>query len=283
MQKRAFSAVLVFSLFFLLVGASSCNPQNETAPEKSDTVKTDSAATPEIEKDPQPVAVTTKTSIGDTADYKIPVLSATNNIFYRYCKNEINLDVPRAWSDHQMRVSATGAAVLPSKADDRRFVIVPGGQNTELRISTSNTGSYTERTKVLYNVIDAPKPVIGLIVNGIEYTSGPVSKNSRIIMRVYPDKEFMAAFPQDAQYEISTIDVTAQLSLGAPTRINLLGTKGQDATNGISVSLGQQAKQARPGTVIFIQAEKVYRKNFQGMIMPVDLRHNEKTIMLMIK
>ena len=57
-----------------------------------------------------------------------------------------------------------------------------------------------------------------MAVNG-KVTSGstPVSKNSKVQIRLEPDADFKSALPADANYGITSIDVLAQLSLGPPT------------------------------------------------------------------
>ncbi len=113
-------------------------------------------------------------------------------------------------------------------------------------------------------------------------TSGatPVSKYSRVQIKVVPDPEFKAALPDDAKYGVTSVDVLAGLSLGPPTKVNAV-KGGLCHSKPINVSLGAKVRSAPPNTKVYIRINEIYRKNFQNKNLP-DKRFSEAERMLSI-
>ncbi len=83
------------------------------------------------------------------------------------------------------------------------------------------------------------------------------------MVRLKPDNDFASALPGDARYTIGTIDLLAQKSLGAPTKVGGTSGGGKDAVKGLPVETGGALKSEVPGTKIYFKIDHIYRINFQ--------------------
>ncbi len=206
--------------------------------------------------------------------------AAINNLYFN-CGNVININFPE--NTQNINVTASSAAVLPNRADKRKYSIVPTAKTCDLKMNYSVNGKNVETTRK-YKVIISPKPTVSVLVNGMEYNGlSPVSKRSNILVKLRPDADFMAALPRDARYEITKVDLLAQRSLGAPSKIGTFSGDGQDASKGISIPLGSRLGQDPPGTKIFISIDKVYRINFENKREEIRLSDLEKVVSFMIR
>ena len=192
-----------------------------------------------------------------------------SNTMYRNCGNDFLIKVPGLGDLYNPRISASSAQVIPSKKTREKFRIVPTGRDTRVTVNSITNGHSIKIGDVDYKVINPPKPSISMAVNGKPYNGLiPVSANSQIEVRVEPDPDFSANYPNDAMYGITSIDVLAQLSLGPPTVVNQVNTAGRDATEPIAIPLGTRVRQAKKGTTIMIRLNEVYRVNFLKKRIP---------------
>lgn len=196
---------------------------------------------------------------------EVVITSASVQNLYWNCGNTINVDVPALGEFYDPRFKATSAKVLPSKSDKKKVTIVPTGKTCVLTVSSMTNGQNIKIDDVKYKVIKPPKPSIQLIVNGKEYNgASPISKKSSARVRLKADSDFKAALPKDARYMINRIDLLAQRSLGAPSKVASASGNGKDALKGVPVAIGNKLKSDAPGTKIYFKIDKVYRINFQN-------------------
>ena len=216
---------------------------------------------------------------------EVVINSATVQNLYRECANDVTIDVPALGNFYNPKVSVSSGSVTTSPQNKKLFRVIPTGKKCEVRVSNVMNGATTSIGSVLYNVIAPPRPAIDMAVNG-KQTNGsvPVPKNSRIQVRIVPDPEFRAALPSDARYEISKITVKAQLSLGPPETVNNINLSGRDATKAIQVRLGSRVQQAPANTKIYLEVDKIYRKNFQNKLIEERLFSlADKTLSLVVR
>jgi hypothetical protein len=118
---------------------------------------------------------------------------------------------------------------------------------------------------IKYKVIKPPKPSIVLTVNGQTYNgASAISSKSNCVVKVDADNDFKNALPKDARYMIKRVELLAQRSLGAPSKVSDFSGNGKDAERGIPIALGNSLKSDPPGTKIFFKIDNIYRINFQN-------------------
>lgn len=215
---------------------------------------------------------------------EIVVSSAAIQNLYRDCANDINIDVPALGDLYNPQVTASSGQVITSQKSKREFRVIPTGKKCVVTVNNAIGGKNTKIGDLSYNVIAPPKPTIDMAVNGTRNTGTiPVPKNSRVSLRLVPDEDFKSLLPKDANYEITSVVIKAQLSLGPPETVGTQNLAGQDATKAVTFSLGQRVQQAPGNTKVYIEIEKVNRINFQGKKVEVPMGQQEKTLSLVVK
>ena len=227
-------------------------------------------------------------TINKTAEFvvrkpEVVITSAAIQILYSQCGNDVNIDVPALGDQYNPSVSVNNGSVIPNKKSKKKFRIVPTGRTARVAVSSVTNGQKLLIGNVDYKVIRPPKPGIDMRVNG-KQVKGPVSKSSRVQVRLQADQDFASALPQDARYGIGSVEVKAQLSLGPPTTVNRVNTAGKDALKPINITMGTQVRQARAGTAVYIILNDIYRTNFQNKRI-VDKRFSEveRTLQVVVK
>ncbi len=195
-----------------------------------------------------------------------------SRVLYVFCRNTVTFDTPEAFSD--FKITLDMSQTLKTENNPKKWVIIPRKKGKLTINYKAKLDSIQYEWSEHISVIEPPKPTIQLFING-KITNGmaPVPKNSRFQIKIVPDKDFKALFPEEANYGISSVDVLAQFSLGPPTKVN--SVNGRNANNGdLRVTLGTQVRQARPGTKVFMKINEVYRLNsFKQRI--IDKRFSE--------
>ncbi|MEM6764507.1 MAG: hypothetical protein AAF655_06270, partial [Bacteroidota bacterium] len=211
----------------------------------------------------------------------ISITSAAVQNLYRSCANDVNIDVPALGDFYSPKITASSAQIIPSKKNKTTYRIIPTGRQCVVGVSNVMAGKTTKIGDVNYKVINPPKPSVDMAVNG-KRTSGatPVSKNSRVQIKIVPDPEFKSALPDDSKYGVTSVDVLAGLSLGPPTKVNAV-KGGLCHAKPINVSLGAKVRSAPPNTKVYIRINEIYRRNFQNKNIP-DKRFSEAERMLSI-
>jgi gliding motility-associated protein GldM len=216
---------------------------------------------------------------------EIVITSAAVQNLYRNCGNDVNIDVPALGDAYNPKIEASEATVIPSKAAKIKFRIVPTGKTCNVAVNSITNGQNVRVGVVEYKVIEPPKPGIDMAVNGQRYNGASMVPNtSRAAIKLIPDADFASSLPADARYQIGSIDVLAQLTLGPPTKVNTVNSNGRDATKAIDVPLGTEVRQARPGTKVYIRINNIYRVNFENrQIEDKRFSEVERTLSLVIK
>jgi gliding motility-associated protein GldM len=196
---------------------------------------------------------------------EVVITSASVQNLYSNCGNTINVDCPALGEFYSPKFTATEAQVLTSNTDKRVITIVPTGKTCVLGVSSLTNGQNIKIDDIKYKVIKPPRPEIVLEVLGKEYNGAtPIPGKADCKVKLRPDNDFRNALPKDARYVIDNIDLLAQTSLGAPTKVASFSGNGKDAVAGISVPLGNSLKSNPPGTKIYFKIGTVYRMNFQN-------------------
>lgn len=196
---------------------------------------------------------------------EVVITSASVQNLYQNCGNTINVDVPALGEFYNPVLKASQAKVIPSKSDKRKITIVPTGKTCVLNVASNTNGQMIKIDNVKYKVIKPPKPDILLLINGKEYNgASPVNKKSKAKVRIRPDSDFRSALPRDARYMINKVDLLAQRSLGAPTKVKSISGGGKDAVAGITVPFARAFGKDVAGTKVYVKLDGIYRVNFQN-------------------
>mgnify|MGYP006268180859 CR=1 FL=1 len=216
---------------------------------------------------------------------EIVVTSASIQILYQNCGNDVNIDVPALGDLYNPVVSAQGGAVQQSPQNKKLFRVVPTGSRCRVNVASNTNGRKIDIGSVDYTVIKPPKPAIrALMANGRPYNGSTfIPKRSGIFVQVEPDADFRSALPRDARYGITGATVLAQLSLGPPQKVNQVGGLSDAVGNRLKVALGRQVASARDGTTVFVRVEGVYRINFAGKKIKENFSELERTIKFNVK
>lgn len=204
-----------------------------------------------------------------TGKHDIIVSSAAIQNLYRSCGNFVNINVPDLCSDYNPICTATDAEIQQSTEAKRKFLIVPRGNKCTLSVS-NNIGENPEPLgSIVFNVIEPPKPMTEVLVNGQRISSSTqVAKGSRITIKIVPDPEFAAAMAQDAKYGIDKIKFFTQCGLGAPQMVGEVNTSSYNAAEGINIPVPGEAFNCPSGSKIFMEISDRYRINFKGQKVP---------------
>lgn len=196
---------------------------------------------------------------------EVVITSASVQNLYYNCGNTINVDVPALGEFYNPVLSASEAEVLKTDSDKRKVTIVPRGKTCVLSVSSNTNSQMIKIDDIKYKVIKPPKPSIVLTVNGQVYNgAAAISSKSNCVVKVEADSDFKNALPKDARYMIPKVELLAQRSLGAPSKVADFSGNGRDAQQGIPIALGNSLKSDPPGTKIYFKVEDVYRINFQN-------------------
>jgi gliding motility-associated protein GldM len=196
---------------------------------------------------------------------ELVITSASVQNLYSNCGNTINVDCPALGEFYSPKFTATEAQVLPSSSDKRVVTLVPTGKTCVLGVSSLTNGQNIKIDDVKYKVIKPPRPEIILEVLGKEHNGAtPIPGKADCKVKLRPDNDFRNALPKDARYVIDNVELLAQTSLGAPTKVASFSGNGKDAVQGISVPLGNSLKGNAPGTKIYFKIGSIYRLNFQN-------------------
>ncbi|MEM7375626.1 MAG: hypothetical protein AAF587_43945 [Bacteroidota bacterium] len=206
---------------------------------------------------------------------------------YRYCANDIRIEIPELQEVNNLSISATQAQVTPSQNDPGLFRIYPVGNQAELRVSSFYNGRKSLISSIPVQVVTPPKPRIELLVNGEAYEGEvPVSRGSIVEVRVIPNIEFQQMYEEDANYGINSIEVRMQ---GTGTQEIVKVENGSENAWLEPVQLSLATYELAPsenGKVIpiIIRVEGLYQKNHMQKRIPfTDLSIQERTRILFVR
>jgi gliding motility-associated protein GldM len=216
---------------------------------------------------------------------EIVVTSASIQILYRNCGNDVNIDVPALGDLYNPQVTAQGGSVTQSPQNKKLFRVVPTAGKCRVHVASNTNGRKIDIGDVDYTVIRPPKPAIrALMANGQPYNGSTfIPKRSGIFIQIEPDGDFRSALPRDARYGITGATVLAQLSLGPPQTVNQVGGASDAVGTRVKVALGRQVASANDGTTVFVRVEGVYRINFAGKQITENFSELERTIKFNVK
>jgi gliding motility-associated protein GldM len=201
----------------------------------------------------------------------VSITSAAIQRLYRDCGNVVNIDVPELGAQFAPQVVASQATVKQANDSRKKFLIVPTGTRTTLKVSSLNDGRSLEIDQLPFQVVSPPKPQIDLLVNQRPVTGmTAVPRNSRFALRISPDQEFAQALPRDARYGAESVEMLLQDGLGQPQRVALVSVAGKDLSQLTSLRLPRAVFDAQPGARLFIRVNGLYRLNYQGRRIPDD-------------
>jgi hypothetical protein len=209
---------------------------------------------------------------------EIQITSAAVQLLYRNCGNAINIDVPALGDYYDPQITATQAQVTQSRNQKIKFLVVPTGRTTQVKVQSKTNGQLVEIGTVNYRVVEPPKPLFDINLNRNEsYRPGmEVKGGMSVYLRLTPDKEFKEMLPQDAKYEIGTIEISIKDRIGPPTQLKTIDFSGRDATTrAFKVSIPSVVNQAPRNTPIYFKVTKIYRKNYLGQRIE-DTRFSEQ-------
>ncbi len=215
----------------------------------------------------------------------VQVSSAAVQNLYRKCGNDVNIEVSALGDYYDPIIIASQAEVKTSQQNRTKFRIVPSGRNCKVTVSSRTPNGTLKIGELKYKVIKAPKPNIRIKVNGREFNGTmAVKASSRITIQIVPDAEFRQALPADARYRINKVDILVQHGLAPPSVAKTISLVNQDATQAIRINLSAAVGQLAKGTKVYLQIDKIYRKNFKGeQIEDKRFFLMEKTIPLTIR
>ena len=155
-----------------------------------------------------------------------------------------------------------------------------------LNVFQANGGESVLLDTFQFNIVQAPRPQIVLLVNGQPHTSlSSIPKRSRLVLQILGDPDFEGHFPGDAQYGIDAVEVLIQQKPDAPARSILkFNGKGRSGSQGVPILLDETPVPLRPGTVLYIRAEGLFRRNFQGKFFEeTRFTERERTVTVVLR
>ena len=199
----------------------------------------------------------------------INIQSSGAQILYRQCENVLSIDVPALEQNFRPQILASDAEVKLVEEGKKIFAIAPNSDSCLITVNTLLGDSSIKIDEVLYRVIDPPKPSIELWVNDQMHNGfSLIPRTSRLNLRVIPDPEFLEAYPMDARYGFTTVDVMIQQDMGTPKVVKTVNGLTREGTKGVSIDLGPDVEKAFPGTTIYLRINEIFRKNFAGQDLP---------------
>lgn len=219
---------------------------------------------------------------------KAHVSTAFSDILFKDCANIISIDVlslTDSTSGYTISAKAKGARIFQDSNNQHHFTLIPSKNDVTIKLGIKGQGDHVKSSlrKLKFKAIIPPPPRIILIVNGKEHDGlSPISRGSRLVIKVLPDKLFCSQMPHDSDYALNRIELLAQHSLGQPSRSAVFSGAGHDAGEGIKISL-KRLGTAEPGTKIYLRIDRLFRINFENQLIPVDLDQNALIIDAVIK
>lgn len=192
---------------------------------------------------------------------RLAILSTTPRILYKNTANTIQVN-----GSDTAALKASGAKVIRSKKEDE-FVVIPIGNVARLQPVLDGPGKTKPLPMQQMQVVEPPLPTIHLIVNGSEFAgTSPINKRSNVSIRLTPDPGFAAQYPDEASYRINEVELLAQRSLGAASKVASFGVSGQNAMQGVACPLGDKLASDTPGTVIYFHINQILRQSAAGLV-----------------
>lgn len=197
--------------------------------------------------------------------HDILVSSAAVQILYRNCGNFVNINVPDLCSDFNPVCTATDAEIQKSSEHKRKFLIVPRGSKSIIKVSNQVGEDTTLLGSIEFKVIDPPSPSLEILMNGQRFSSSTsAGKGSKLLIKLIPDPEFAVAMNQDARYGIESIQFFTQFGLNSPIMVGEIHTDAYNVVEGINIPIPNEAFLCPRGSKIYIEIKGRHRINYKG-------------------
>jgi len=210
-----------------------------------------------------------ETRISGDFTVRRPELVATSvatQSLYRQTLNEIRIDVP-GLENQPLKLEANG-----NMQDGRQLALSPSGQNVTVRAFLAAQEEGQDDVFLgskEFAVIDPPRPEIKVAdAAGRELTSGDAFSKARPVLdfNIEPDREYASSYPNDARYVIRRARVSIRQGLSASQEVGTF-----NLSNGSTLKLVRELRDARPKDQILVQLQGVVRINHAGQAIPVSL------------
>ncbi len=266
--------IIVLCLVFFV--AACCREKGNPEPMPEGTPGSDTAAAVVTADTARPL----ETIVERVVYHPVPSFSYPS-FMYLSCANLVSINLPSGY--HSAQLSGINALLLRG-TDSLKYTVIPTAKNCNLMLRAIRRDDSAFKEEMQFRVIEPPKPQIQLFVMGKLHDGiSPVSSKSDLKVRILPDVDFRNHYPKDARYMISSIDVFAQRSLGAPTKVGSFSGAGKDATAGINIPLGNSLKSDPPGTKIYVKVNEVKRISYQNKPFTEPFQEAELVLGFIIK
>lgn len=195
---------------------------------------------------------------------------------YLDCDHRVQIEAPLLGDAFNPSFNAEGGAIVAT-GDSAVFSLSPSQPDVHLSVFQASPKNSVLLDTFYFACIQPPKPRIVLLVNGKPYTGlTAIPKRSRLVMQVLADPEFEKHFAADAQYGMEAVEVLIQQKPDAPPRSILkFSGKGRSGSQGVPILFDETPVPLPPGTLLYIRAENIFRRNFNGKFIS-DERFSER-------
>lgn len=210
--------------------------------------------------------------------------SAAVTILYRDCGNELQAEAPDLGSLFSPEFKATEAKVFPSKKDPAKIRVVPTGKKCVIQVNNKMNNQVVELGKTDFNVVPPPKPTVALYSgkNQLAGASAQVSAKQTVKLKVTAQSDFAKALPDDARYRMVNVKIFRKSGLGSATEVKSYADSPVGPESELDIKLATILTDPKKGEVIYVEVDKVQRKNFEGKFVDEPMGASEKTFVFTI-
>jgi gliding motility-associated protein GldM len=208
----------------------------------------------------------------------IKIESAAIKIMYKDCGNDIEVTCPALGNQFNPEFDAKGAKAMQSKTKNTKVRIVPSANECQLIVYQKDGNNKFEIGSEKFRVIPPPVPRVEVLVDGKPYDGkSNVGKSQKITVMVEPDKDFAAALPEDARYQIKGIKLYYKSGLEDPKLIQTLKASEPAPKPKITFDIMRYVEKPERGAVFIWAVEAIERVNFMKQNVPEPLKESNMT------
>lgn len=217
----------------------------------------------------------------------ISVKSQSVNNLYRGCGNEVIIEVPALRELYSPILTSSNSKVIQSQNPVGACTIIPSGNKATVNVKSNTPAGVINIGDQEWGVIDPPKPTIKFQLNGKPLTPGtPLGKQELNLVElvIESDKSFAQFLPKDAKYACGSVAIQAKTGIGGWVNKgnSAVGSTPSASSKG-RVGLYNAASALSAGSFVSMEIKEVYRQNFQGTRIPIELGLNERTMIVSTK
>lgn len=191
----------------------------------------------------------------------VTVRSVAVNKVYRNCLNKTEIDVPLLSNEnlYNPKLTAQGGEVKTGKKNKQEVILIPttGGNKMIVNVKSLTNGQLIEIDNLEFGVTDPPRPNVDL-----RPKDNTADANGTVGIKLYPDKDFVQLYPQDARYVIGSIRVLRRRGLGLAQPVGNIPASAVATSPTTSATLNSYG--AKRGDTYAFEVEGIYRVNYQG-------------------